>query len=342
MGLPYGALPPPHPMPPGAPNPLVAAPLLSAAASALDELHNKEESESQRHLRQGLGGMMPPGFGFGGWPGAPHVAYIPGLSGPPVAQQMSFIPGVATYRPTPTKAPFAFDALITSAGVGDGHSSPGLSAAAAAAGTMAGPPLSTGVDCTVELIPMPGAGSSAHVPGGGGERAIKAAVSTVRSTLNLASLSSFDALHCSLASLVGAPPPAGGRHDPSALQIVYCDMSGAPAVLGGESWRVFLSRARSVHARLLVPIEETLKANDDGGGGFVPASFTQMSAPAPAPAPAPALVPAPALQGVFPPPFAEMQAQWATMGLDPNLMMAMMMYAATTSTGSYHNAAPSR
>ena len=41
------------------------------------------------------------------------------------------------------------------------------------------------------------------------------------------------------------------------------------------------------------------------------------------------------LQGILPPPFAEMQAQWATMGLDPNIMMAMMMYAAAASGASY-------
>jgi hypothetical protein len=53
--------------------------------------------------------------------------------------------------------------------------------------------------------------------------------------------------------VVGAPPPAGGCYDPSALQLVYCDATGAPAVLGGEPWAFFLSRAHSVHARLLVP-----------------------------------------------------------------------------------------
>jgi hypothetical protein len=334
-------------MPPGAPNPLVAAPLLSAAASALAELHNKEESESQRHLRQGMSGMMPPAFGFGGWPGVPHMGFIPGAGGAPGAPgHMRFIPGAATYRPTPTKAPFAFDALIapltaSAAGGGAHPMSPGsaaaaacAAAAAAAAGAMAGP-VSTGVDCTVELVPMPGAGSSTDPAAAGG--------STVRTVLNFALLTSFDALHCSLASVVGAPPPAGGRHDPSALQIVYCDASGAPAVLGGESWQLFLLRARSVHARLLVPIEEALK---NSGEGVVPAPAhasppTTASAPASAPAHMSAPAPAPAHpphQAVLPPPFAEMQTQWATMGLDPNIMMAMMMYAAAASAGNYHNA----
>ena len=81
---------------------------------------------------------------------------------------------------------------------------------------------------------MPGAGSSAETAGGklgGGEPPAKVAGCTVRTRLNLALLTSFDALHCSIASVVSAPPPAGGRHDPSALQIVYCDVNGAPTVL---------------------------------------------------------------------------------------------------------------
>ena len=342
LGMPYGA-PPPHLMPPGASNPLVAAPLLSAAASALDELHNKEESDSQRHLRQALGGMMPPDFGLCAWPGAPHMGFIPGVGGTPGAAPYGrFIPSAAaTYRPTPTKAPFSFDSLSASTtnsvrrgGLASppGSSPNAASAAAAVASTTVGT-MGTGVDCTIEVVPMPGAGSSAETAGGklgGGEPPAKVGGCTVRTRLNLALLTSFDALHCSIASVVSAPPPAGGRHDPSALQIVYCDVNGAPTVLGGESWQVFLSRARSVHARLLVPMDEHKKnissnASEDG---------TKVI-PTPTRASAPAHAHASASQGILPPPFAEMQAQWATMGLDPNIMMAMMMYAAAASGASY-------
>ena len=49
-------------MPFGAQNPFLASPLLSAAASALDELHQKE------NMMRALGGMMPAAFGFGRWP----------------------------------------------------------------------------------------------------------------------------------------------------------------------------------------------------------------------------------------------------------------------------------
>lgn len=336
-GAPPIGMPPPHLMP-GAPNPLVAAPLLSAAASALDELHSKQESDAQRQMRR----MMPTAFAFAGWPGAPQMGFQPGAPGLPAAPHMGFMPSAAlAHRPTPTKAPFSFDSLIapnTSAGGPQAQGSqPGSSAApafpasaAAMTTTMAGS-LSTGIDCTVELIPMPSAGSTS-------DSTAEVARSTVRTTLNLAILTSFDALHCSLASAVGAPRPAGGRHDPSALQIMYCDVTGTPTVLGGESWPMFVSRARSVYARILVPVDEALK-NTVPAPRCAPTALphhAQIPIPTASQMSAPALV-APQGAPAVPPTIADMQAQWATMGLDPNMMMAMMMYAAA-SQGTYHAA----
>ena len=75
-------------------NPFLASPLLSAAASALDELHHKE------NMMRALGGMMPTAFGFGRWP-----ASVPAASAP----------GSATARPTPSKVPFSFENLHTTA-----------------------------------------------------------------------------------------------------------------------------------------------------------------------------------------------------------------------------------
>jgi len=362
LGLPFHpgqAGLPPHlmPPPPGAMNPLLAAPLLSAAASALDELHHKEESEAYRqhpHPRVlGMGGMLPPPmFGFGGWSGA----------------AMGFIPGASTLRPTPTKAspsqPFSFDLLnMATACSGAQPPAPRSSAAASVAASVAAhasaDPMSTGVDCTVELVPMPGAGSSTNHAGGAG---VGAAGSTARTTLNLASLMSFDALHCFLASIVGAPPPAGGRHDPSALQVVYCDRSGVPTVLGGESWLFFMSRARSVHARLLVPREALTKMEPAAPpphhqhvplfplGPFpphIPSSsallphqfllpgFLQMP-PGAMFNPFAAMMAASSAEQAAPVPtaaemhhhqLAGLQSSWAQMGLDPAMCMAMMMYA---------------
>ena len=79
----------------GAPNPLLAAPLLNAAASALDELRHKEAV--LRAMSQGVSSA----FGaFGGFPGATAFSGFPG-------------PGQAgaTHRPTASKAPISIDSL---------------------------------------------------------------------------------------------------------------------------------------------------------------------------------------------------------------------------------------
>ena len=171
-------------MPFGAQNPFLASPLLSAAASALDELHHKE------NMMRALGGMMPAAFGFGRWP-----ASVPAASAP----------GSGTVRPTPSKAPFSFENLHTSATAAATQSAMGASAAASAAAAvaamaaasagMAGS-LSPSVSCTVELATFPAAGDTT----GQGETG-----PTIHRTLSLAALSSFDALHCTLAGIAGAP-----------------------------------------------------------------------------------------------------------------------------------------
>jgi hypothetical protein len=94
------------------------------------------------------------------------------------------------------------------------------------------------VECDVELVPA---------PAGSGRGA------SARRKINLSAIDNFDALHVTLADLVGAARPAGGRYDPSALQIAYVDANGAPAVLGAEPWATFASRAAFVQARLLAP-----------------------------------------------------------------------------------------
>ena len=286
-------------MPFGAQNPFLASPLLSAAASALDELHHKE------NMMRALGGMMPAAFGFGRWP-----ASVPAASAP----------GSGTVRPTPSKAPFSFENLHTSATAAATQSAMGASAAASAAAAvaamaaasagMAGS-LPPSVSCTVELATFPAAGDTT----GQGETG-----PTIHRTLSLAALSSFDALHCTLAGIAGAPPPTGGRYDPSTLQVAYTDEHGVPRVLGGETWPIFMTSARTVHARILVTKETLAAASPSAvqpvpvappqlppGAMFNPFMMAMMSGGNPGGVPAPPAAPS----------------------IDPNAMyMAMMMYAA--------------
>jgi hypothetical protein len=104
-------------------------------------------------------------------------------------------------RAAPAGQPFAFDAFA-GAHTAPADSQPQLqypgSSAAAALSTAFAAPVAAagrvkpeGVECTVELVMLPGGpGGGDAAPAGGG---------TVRTTLNLAALMSFDALHCSLA-----------------------------------------------------------------------------------------------------------------------------------------------
>ena len=205
----------------GAPNPLLAAPLLNAAASALDELRHKEAV--LRAMSQGVSSA----FGaFGGFPGATAFSGFPG-------------PGQAgaTHRPTASKAPISIDSL---AGVAPAlPTSPAAAAPAAKASAAKAPGgAARTVECDVELVPA---------PAGSGRGA------SVRRNIDLGAIDSFDALHVTFADLVGAARPAGGRYDPSALQIAYVDANGAPAILGAEPWATFASRAAFVQARLLAP-----------------------------------------------------------------------------------------
>ena len=62
------------------------------------------------------------------------------------------------------------------------------------------------VECDVELVPAPvGSGRGAQN----------------RKKIDLSLVANFDDLHVALADVVGAARPAGGRYDPSALQIAY-------------------------------------------------------------------------------------------------------------------------
>lgn len=292
-GLPFPL--PSHLMPPGAAsNPLLAAPLLSAAASALDELKQKEE------VLRGMGGGMPPAFGtYAGWQSAAasmagSLAYFQAAAG--------------MHKPTALKAPFCIDSLTTPAvpPVAPPEPRPAPATAAPAAGIA-----SATVDCSIELVPVP--------PGTSGE--------TTRKTLDFSAVDSFDALHRTLAEVVGAPAPAGGRYDPSALQIAYGDAKGIPAILGAETWETFRSRVVTIHARLLVPRES-------------------LPNPPPAPPPAapasihpPVANPFAAMMGLQPhasppqpPPGMEQSMlaglQWAAAaGMDPTMAMMMMMAA---------------
>ena len=292
-GLPFPL--PSHLMPPGAAsNPLLEAPLLSAAASALDELKQKEE------VLRGMGGGMPPAFGtYAGWQSAAasmagNLAYFQAAAG--------------MHKPTALKAPFCIDSLTTPAvpPVAPPEPRPAPATAAPAAGIA-----SATVDCSIELVPVP--------PGTSGE--------TTRKTLDFSAVDSFDALHRTLAEVVGAPAPAGGRYDPSALQIAYGDAKGIPAILGAETWETFRSRVVTIHARLLVPRES-------------------LPNPPPAPPPAapasihpPVANPFAAMMGLQPhasppqpPPGMEQSMlaglQWAAAaGMDPTMAMMMMMAA---------------
>jgi hypothetical protein len=293
-------------MPFGAQNPFLASPLLSAAASALDELHHKE------NMMRALGGMMPTAFGFGRWP-----ASVPAASAP----------GSATARPTPSKVPFSFENLHTTATAAATQSTMGASAVASAAAAvaalaaasagMAGS-LPPSVSCTVELATFPAAGDTT----GQGETG-----PTVHRTLSLATLASFDALHCTLASIAGAPPPVGGRYNPSTLQVAYTDEHGVPRVLGGETWPVFMASARTLHARILVT-KETLAAASPAAAQPVPS--TTLATPAAPPQLPPGTMFNPFMMAMMsggnP---AGVPAPPAAPPIDPNAMyMAMMMYAA--------------
>ena len=219
-GWAHGAMPagfPPHVNGlAGAPSPLLAAPLLNVAASALDELRHKEAV-----LRAMSRGVSSAFGAFGGFPGATAFSGFPG-------------PGQAgaTHRPTPCKASISVDSLA-----GVAPASPD-SPAAAAPTTKAGGGAARTVECDVELVPA---------PAGSGRGA------SARQSIDFSAIDSFDALHITLADLVGAARPAGGRYDPSALQIAYIDANGAPAVLGAEPWATFASRVAFVQARLLAP-----------------------------------------------------------------------------------------
>ena len=175
---------------PGASNPLLAAPLLNVAATALDELRHKEAV--LRAMSQGVASA----FGaFGGFPGATAFSGFPGPNN-----------AGATHRPTAQKAPVSIDSLggiaqMRSAPVADFSATECL---APVTKTHAFAPRF--VECDVELVPAP-AGS-----GRGAQN---------RKKIDLSLVANFDDLHVALADVVGAARPAGGRYDPSALQIAY-------------------------------------------------------------------------------------------------------------------------
>jgi len=170
------------------------------------------------------------------------------------------------------------------------------------------------VECDVELVPA---------PAGSGRGA------SARRKIDLGAIDSFDALHVTLADLVGAARPAGGRYDPSALQIAYVDANGAPAVLGAEPWATFASRAAFVQARLLAP------GLSDAGASMSnsPKVASQPAAPSfhmpwtVPPAPAPAHNPFAAMlgMGAAPPPAADP----ATMAM----LMSMFVAASGNAAG---------
>ena len=150
--------------------------------------------------------------------GAGGTAFPPGFGtfwsgGGPYANSN---PGVNMFRPMAMKAPFCVDSLTGGASSVETNI----------------------VDCSVEIVPSM-AGSAAGT--------------TARRGIDFVKLDSFDALHRELAGLVGISVPPGGRYDPSSLQLAYTDAAGTPAVVMGETWATFKSRARAVHARLLAP-----------------------------------------------------------------------------------------
>ena len=305
-GWAHGAMPagfPPHVNGlAGAHNPLLAAPLLNVAASALDELRHKEAV--LRAMSQG----MSSAFGaFGGFPGATAFSGFPG-------------PGQAgaTHRPTASKASVSVDSL---AGV-----APALptSPAAAAPAAKAASGAARMVECDVELVPA---------PAGSGRGA------SARRKINLSAIDNFDALHVTLADLVGAARPAGGRYDPSALQIAYVDQNGAPAVLGAEPWATFASRVAFVQARLLAP---GLTAEAGASISNIPKKPAESVPAAPSfhmPWMVPSNVPAPAYN-----PFAAMLGMSAAPApapapaADPATMaMLMSMFVAASGNGAGTN-----
>ena len=309
-GWAHGAMPagfPPHVNGlAGAPSPLLAAPLLNVAASALDELRHKEAV-----LRAMSRGVSSAFGAFGGFPGATAFSGFPG-------------PGQAgaTHRPTASKASISVDSL---AGVAP---APPASPAAAAPAAKAGERAARSVECDVELVPA---------PAGSGRGA------SARQSIDLSSIDSFDALHVTLADLVGAARPAGGRYDPSALQIAYVDANGAPAVLGAEPWATFASRVAFVQARLLAPgltdggasmsnSPKAPKASDAPKAESIPAapSFHAPWMVPPAPASAPAYNPFAAMlgTGAAPTPGPAPAADPATMAV------LMSIFAAASGNGA--------
>ena len=280
----------------GASNPLLAAPLLNVAATALDELRHKEAV--LRAMSQGVASA----FGaFGGFPGATAFSGFPGPS-----------QAGAMHRPTALKASISIDSLagIAPASPPDAAAVPPVPKTAGAARF---------VECDVELVPAPagsGRGTSA------------------RRKIDLSTLDSFDALHVALSDVVGASRPAGGRYDPSALQIAYVDANGAPAVLGAEHWETFASRVAFVQARLLAPglPDGSQSASSKAKTSNAAPSFHMpwMMPPAPAPAPAPPYNPFAAMLGMGaapapPPPTADP----ATMAM----LMSMFIAASGGSAG---------
>jgi len=288
----------------GASNPLLAAPLLNVAASALDDLRHKEAV-----LRAMSRGVSSAFGAFGGFPGATAFS---GFNGHARAG--------ATYRPTASKASISIDSLAGFAPVSHAR----VASAAPVSKTADG--ASRIVECEVELVPA---------PAGSGRGA------SARGKIDLATIDSFDALHVELADVVGASRPAGGRYDPSALQIAYVDASGAPAVLGAEPWETFTSRVAFVQARLLAPgLNYGSNPNSPRSGMSTAAApmfhmpWMMPQAP-PAPAPAPAYNPFAALLGVGQPPTA------STPTADPATMaMLMSMFVAASGNGAGNGEVP--
>ena len=198
-----------------------------------------------------------------------------GMSGKEVAEKMLADHGITKVRviSTPGKLTDHYNpkdmTVNLSPDVYEGRniSAAAVAALAAASAGMAGS-LPPSVSCTVELATFPAAGDTT----GQGETG-----PTVHRTLSLATLASFDALHCTLASIAGAPPPVGGRYNPSTLQVAYTDEHGVPRVLGGETWPVFMASARTLHARILVT-KETLAAASPAAAQPVPS--TTLATPA--------------------------------------------------------------